>query len=109
MKKDADGKLGSEVLYEMYKEKQREEQEEAASKGNATKDRDTPERKHAFEPIAEMDLEQYCKSRWSDRIGLEKVPQSKKDDFTVIGPCRKWPCEYGRTCRFLHVPMGKQI
>ena len=62
MKKDAGGKLGSEVLYKMYKEKQREEREEAASKRNATKDRDTPKRKNAFEPIAEFDLEQYCKS-----------------------------------------------
>ena len=58
MKKDADGKLGSEVLYEMYKEKHCEKREEAASKGNATKDRDTPKRKNAVESIAEMDLEQ---------------------------------------------------
>ena len=89
MKRDADGKLGSEVLYKMYKEEQRKEQVEAASKGNATKDRDTPKRKNVFKPIAAMDLEQYCKSGWSDRIGLEKVSQSKKDDFTGIGPCRK--------------------
>ena len=71
--------------------------------------KDTPNRKNAFESIAEMDLEPYCKNGWSDRIGLEKVSQSKKDDFTGINSCRKWPCEYGRTCKFLHIPTGKRI
>ena len=66
------------------------------------------ERKHA-ESIAEMDLKQYCESGWADRIGLEKVSQSKKDNFTGINPCRKWPCEFGRTCKFLHIPTGKKL
>ena len=110
MRKDAEGKLSSDVLYEEYRKRRREEREEATNKGNATENsKDTPNRKNAFESIAEMDLEQYCKSGWSDRIGLEKVSQSKKDDFTGINPCRKWPCEYGRTCKFLHIPTGKRI
>ena len=95
-RKDAKGKLSSDELYEEYLKRQSEDCEETANKkeNKTGTTKDTPCRKSKLESIPEMDLRQYCDSGLADKIGLEKVSQSKKDDFTGIQPCHKWPCEF---------------
>ena len=114
MHKDATnprGKCSSDEIYQKYLARYNEEKERAASSGEnrpkATTDKSN--RTSILETVTSMDLREYTESGLSDKIGMERVSKKKQEDYDGILPCRRWPCEYRRRCKFLHVPLGKEF
>ena len=105
------GKRSSDKIYQEYPARYKEEKERAACSGENGPKAATDEsnRTSILETVTSMDLREYTESGLSDKIGMEKVSKKKQEEYDGVLPSRRWPCEYWKRCKFLHVPLGKDL